>query len=100
MSPKLQKVVIAGRPSCYKVNGRGTYFCDTSFGLVVCFLPPSKAFMLDVGFVAGLPAPFGCALREVPEAGFAFEAILVVEAIAELSVKMARCGTVAQKLMV
>jgi hypothetical protein len=53
--------------------------------------------MLDVGFVAGLPAPLGCALREVPEAGFAFEAILVVEAIAELSVKNARCGTVAQK---
>lgn len=52
--------------------------------------------MLDVGFVAGLPTPLGCALSEVPEAGFAFEAILVVEAIAELSVSFAYCCTVAQ----
>lgn len=66
----------------------GTYFCNASFGLAVCFLPPSEAFIVDVGFIVGLPAPLGCALREVPEAGFAFEAILVVEAIAELSVNM------------
>jgi hypothetical protein len=65
-----------------------TYFCVPSIGLAVCFLPPSTPFMLDVVLVAGLPAPLGCALREVvPEAVFAFEATLVVEAIAELSVK-------------
>ena len=58
-------------------------------GLAVCFRPPSEAFMLGVGFVAALPAELGCALREVPEARFAFEAILVAEAIAELSVKCA-----------
>ena len=44
--------------------------------------------MLGVILVAGLPEPLGCALREVPEAGLAFEAILAVEAIAELSVKI------------
>lgn len=43
--------------------------------------------MLGLGFVAVLPVPLDCALREVLEAGFAFEAILVAEAIAELSVK-------------
>jgi hypothetical protein len=53
--------------------------------------------MLVVGFVAGLPAPLGCALRDVPEAGFAFEAILVVEAIAGLSVKMRDVAPVAQR---
>lgn len=63
-----------------------TYFCDPSLGLAVCFRPPSEAFMLGVILVAGLPEPLGCALKEVPEAGFAFEAILVAEAIAELSV--------------
>jgi hypothetical protein len=74
-------------PGCVSDNCR-TYFCDPSLGLVVCFRPPSVAFMLGVIFVAGLPAPLGCALKEVPEAGFAFEAILLVEAIAELSVKI------------
>lgn len=44
--------------------------------------------MFDVGFVAGLPAPLVCELREIPEVGFAFEAVLVVEAIAGLSVSM------------
>ena len=44
--------------------------------------------MLEEVLITGLPAPLGCALREVPEAGFAFEAILVVEAIAELSVRV------------
>lgn len=54
--------------------------------------------MLGLDFVAGLLAPLACALREVPEAGFAFEAILVVEAIAGLSVEVRTVvGTVTQK---
>lgn len=44
--------------------------------------------MLWVDFIAGLPAPLDCGLRGVAEAGFAFEAILVVEAIAKLPVKI------------
>lgn len=59
--------------------------------------PASEAFMLGVGLVAGLAAPLVCALREVPEAGFAFEAVLVVEAIAELSVGAKRAVTPSHK---
>lgn len=55
--------------------------------------------MLAVGFVAGLAAPLGCALREVPAAGFAFEAILVVEAIAQLSVNMRTVAPSHKKVM-
>lgn len=75
-------------PGLFKKQEGRTYFCDPSIGLAVCFRPPSEAFMLDVGFVAGPPARLCCALSGVDEAGFAFEAILVVEAIAELSVKL------------
>lgn len=62
-----------------------TYFCDPSLGLTGCFRAPSEPFVLEAGFATVLLEPLSCALSEAPEVGFAFEAKLVVEAIAGLS---------------
>ena len=55
--------------------GKLTYLCEPSTGLEVCFRPPSEAFMLEEDLFVGLAAPLGCAVREMPEPGFALEAV-------------------------